>query len=883
MYLLFNNVLSKLLIIQSQIFGGQKMKILNNDNNFIECVQNLDGKVDYETLFKEFSPSLKSQGDQLIGSCPFPNHHDEHPSFNVNKFTGQYYCHGCGKKGNGVTFLMDIHGLSPYEALKKLYDYTNLELPSSVPNRLSSMESYCLEKNLPLNLLKDMGITESKGTLIIPYKDKNNVLIRNRHRSNGNFKHLWGPSLDRPIDLYGLWLMTDFENDFLILVEGESDTHTLLLNNFPCLGVPGASSFKPEWVEHINHFKKIYLFVEPDKGGELFSKKIIGNLASKSYQGEVFTFSFKHFKDPNEAWCSINNRLEFIDFMNEHLANAVPIDLKTQKEKQITFSPIPLRGLKNYDVTKNGVYRIVKDDDTEKYIPVITTPIVISGRVKLFNSPLEQVEISYFKDNRWHKMTCTRSELFNTRAVIKLADVGINVSSNNAKALVYYLEELQNCNKDNFPVLYTVKHLGWHGNSFIPYGDCNFLLADEDELKSIGEGFTTKGSFEDNLDYMYSIINTHPLVRLYVMASCASPFLKDLEQRIMCIYIWAQSRSGKTAALQLALSIWGDPRKLMKNFNATACGLEETCNILKHLPLGLNERQQRLNDKASQQLLENLIYMLAEGTGRSRSSKNGGIKATTQWHNIILANGEVPLLPENSHDGARNRCLEINDTPFEDEDTAKRVYSKVSELHGTLGEAIVKYFLMSPDYLLLVDDVKKIIKTCEANLLHEFPHKNPTHLSLLATIFAIDCTLSTSIFARPHMTLNADAILTIYKGIAPILPNVSDYDLVNNFYETVKDWLSSNYNHFSTTTSCPTHTTIYGLVENTSTHVNYYIYQDVFRTFCESKNISYKQIMEVFANKGFIATEKPNGKGRRTVRKTFNGMQQQFILFSLPL
>lgn len=133
------------------------------------------------------------------------------------------------------------------------------------------------------------------------------------------------------------------------------------------------------------------------------------------------------------------------------------------------------------------------------------------------------------------------------------------------------------------------------------------------------------------------------------------------------------------------------------------------------------------------------------------------------------------------------------------------------------------------------------------------------------------------------MTLNADAILAIYKGIAQTLPNTSEYDLIDNFYETVKDWLSSNHNHFATTTSCPAHTTIYGLVENTSTHVKYYIYQDVFRTFCESKNISYKQIMEGFATKGFIVTEKPNGKGRRTVRKTFNSRQQQFILFSLTL
>ena len=344
------------------------------------------------------------------------------------------------------------------------------------------------------------------------------------------------------------------------------------------------------------------------------------------------------------------------------------------------------------------------------------------------------------------------------------------------------------------------------------------------------------------------------------MASCASPFIKDLGQRIMCVYIWAQSRSGKSAALQLALSVWGDPRKLMKNFNATSCGLEETCNILKHLPLGLNERQQRLNDKTSQQLLENLIYMLAEGTGRSRSSKNGGVKLSTNWHNIILANGEIPLLPENSHDGARNRCLEIHEAPFKDEAIAREVYSKVTQLHGTLGESIVKNLLMSPEYPLIVDYIKKIIKTCEDNFHQEFPNKNSTHLSFLATIFGIDCILSNSIFSCAHGSLNSDDIFTTYKNIARSLPNTSEYDMMDNFYLTVKDWLSSNQNYFATSATTPTHTIIYGLVEDTKSQINYYVYQDVFRTFCDSKQLNYKQIIDGFANKGFIATEKQIGR-----------------------
>ena len=304
-------------------------------------------------------------------------------------------------------------------------------------------------------------------------------------------------------------------------------------------------------------------------------------------------------------------RSTFAKTVNEQLSTASWIDLSTLKEKQITFSPLALKGLKNYDVTQTGVYRLeINEEGCTTYRSVTNTPLVISGRIKQYGTQNEQVEISYYIDKQWHQLAFVRSELFSTRTIIRLADVGINISSLNAKDLVGFLAELEHYNKNHLPILYTVSHLGWHNNSFIPYGTSKLILSPQVDLKEISEGFITKCTLKEQLDYVYSIINNNPFARLNVMASCASPFLKDLGQRIMCVYLWGQSGTGKTAALQLALSIWGDPRKLMKNFNATACGIEETCNILKHLPLGLNERQQRQNDRFAQQSLESLVYML---------------------------------------------------------------------------------------------------------------------------------------------------------------------------------------------------------------------------------------------------------------------------------
>lgn len=54
-----------------------------------------------------------NQNDMIC--CPF--HNDRHPSLKVSE---GYYCFGCGKKGDVISFIAKLHNLSQYEAAKKL-------------------------------------------------------------------------------------------------------------------------------------------------------------------------------------------------------------------------------------------------------------------------------------------------------------------------------------------------------------------------------------------------------------------------------------------------------------------------------------------------------------------------------------------------------------------------------------------------------------------------------------------------------------------------------------------------------------------------------------------------------------------------------------------
>ena len=71
---------------------------------------------------------LKRQGSQrFVGLCPF--HTEKTPSFSVHAGLQIYKCFGCGQSGDVFNFLMELQGLTFYEALKTLADRHGIAMP----------------------------------------------------------------------------------------------------------------------------------------------------------------------------------------------------------------------------------------------------------------------------------------------------------------------------------------------------------------------------------------------------------------------------------------------------------------------------------------------------------------------------------------------------------------------------------------------------------------------------------------------------------------------------------------------------------------------------------------------------------------------------------
>ena len=149
--------------------------------------------------------------------------------------------------------------------------------------RPCTLESYAEVKKLPAGFLRRLGLSDftyaGSTAIRIPYRDPEGVEVAVRFRlalekgEEGDDRFRWRRG-DRALP-YGLWRLGRARGaGYLVLVEGESDCHTLWHHGVEALGVPGACNWKEEWSEHLDGIEKVYAVVEPDGGGEAFREKL---------------------------------------------------------------------------------------------------------------------------------------------------------------------------------------------------------------------------------------------------------------------------------------------------------------------------------------------------------------------------------------------------------------------------------------------------------------------------------------------------------------------------------------------------------------------------------------------------------------------------------
>jgi putative DNA primase/helicase len=238
------------------------------------------------------------------------------------------------------------------------------------------------------------------------------------------------------------------------------------------------------------------------------------------------------------------------------------------------------------------------------------------------------------------KICMKNKDLFCGNAQIILKDLAgaglhINLEAPTKKILIY----INNCLPENSTK--TTGKNGWIlGNFLTENGIISIDEHKEDLFLDTAFGSThvaASGSLDDWRENVGKPCSGNSRLVLAVSAAFAAPLLYILDRPNFGIQLVGKSSTGKTTALRVAASVYG-PHAYVKSWRATDNGLENVAFNHNDMLLILDEL-----GEMSPQKIGAAVYMLANGSGKTRANTSGDAKQPKTWRIALLAAGEIDL------------------------------------------------------------------------------------------------------------------------------------------------------------------------------------------------------------------------------------------------
>lgn len=438
-----------------------------------------------------------------------------------------------------------------------------------------------------------------------------------------------------------------------------------------------------------------------------------------------------------------------------------------------------------WTATDNGVYR----NTIHGQECACAVPIVVSAElVNIDSTPGNHMTELAFRDQRsgaWNKLIVPNETISTSSKIVALANRGVPVTQKSAAPLVDFLACLKQRNAHEIPLRKSTAILGDHGaHGFAPYA-ASLEFDGEAAFGSLYHSVTPHGSLAEWVECANQCRQESVEARIMIAASFASAINHHIG--LPCfVHLWSgQSGNGKSMLLRLAASVWANPTDtgdFIKTFDATQVGLERTAACLNHLPLCLDELQLA---KGRYGIATYDPYKLAEGVGRLRGEKFGGVDNVLRWNNIIISTGESELVQDNAGAGASNRVIQIhterNPIVGGSDIGLTGIYNRIATNYGTAGERFVKTFYGEDHdtYLKFALDIRDDF---QSKLSGRVTGKQ----ALAATALLVGDAL-----AR-YIVLGQESPGLTIDDLMPYLLTDNDVSIGRKGYLFLQEWISSN-------------------------------------------------------------------------------------------
>ena len=190
-----------------------------------------------------------------------------------------------------------------------------------------TLAQYAASKHLPMDFLISLGLHDTPDGVGIPYRNKDGSLYTTRTRLSLTTEPRFLQPTGISLSPYGEDRLG--KGSALVLVEGESDCHTLWYHGFAALGLPGAGSWKREWRTFLTPYSQVYLYDE----GNLASRRLANRIAADC--PGVRRLKVRQYKDPSDLHMAESE--DFGSLMRQAIRQA-PI-IRSSRRRELPLRP----------------------------------------------------------------------------------------------------------------------------------------------------------------------------------------------------------------------------------------------------------------------------------------------------------------------------------------------------------------------------------------------------------------------------------------------------------------------------------------------------------------------------------------------------------------
>ena len=638
-----------------------------------------------ESVLKHWLPNGKRQGHEYQALNPTRN--DSSPgSFNINTSTGKWADFATDDKGGDLISLVAyLESCGQGEALDKLADF--LSLPSKKArdtrdsvtpkhngkkhNKLSPAEGVTRPKsgqrdacdtprldNPPIPALKHPKLGAPSKVWIYHDKQGAVLFLVCRFDIPGKKKeirpHTWNgkrwrwAAAPKPWPLYNLHTLTARPDAPVLVTEGEKAADAaagLFPDCVTTTTLDGSGAAKVADLSPLNG-RRVLIWPDNDDPGTEYA----GDVATLAHQaGAASVAILKLDRLPNAPLPEKGDAADVKLTPKQAAALLADSDAWQEIPKPAhAGQELPPR----FSLDANGLYYHGTNSNGEPTTIWVCSPLRVTARTRdAVNNAWGQVLEFHDSDGTLHRWVMPSELLAGDGSEYRrcLLSQGLRITTNfqARQRLAEYLQAAPVTARAR-----CVTKTGWHNGVFVLPDETLGENGERVLLQSLHEpaAMHAAGTQDGWRDGVAALCVDNSRLTLAVSAAFAAPLLGITGDDSGGINLQGISSTGKTTALHVAVSVWGEP-DYMQRWRATTNGLEATALTHNDALLCLDELAQVDPREAGE-----VAYMLANGTGKQRAKQDGLAKPKASWRLLFLSAGEIGLAQHMLEGGKKARA-----------------------------------------------------------------------------------------------------------------------------------------------------------------------------------------------------------------------------------